>query len=160
MKTYRGVDVYIHFLDLGTSWGWVTSFTPRPLYPWERAPGNHYIGGWVYPRAALDDIEKSKFLTLPGLKLQHLGCPAHSQLLYQLHYPGSNLHKEIFKCYHESIFFSIMAFIIIHLKQITSQNHSWTEILYKFTSEVTITGRSKSRAHHTKQLYFAVTLIN
>jgi hypothetical protein len=27
-----------HLLDLGTSWRWVVSFTPRPLYPREKAP--------------------------------------------------------------------------------------------------------------------------
>jgi hypothetical protein len=27
---------------------------PRPLYPRERAPGTHWIGGWVGPRADLD----------------------------------------------------------------------------------------------------------
>jgi hypothetical protein len=27
-----------HLLDLGTSWRWVVSFTPRLLYTWERAP--------------------------------------------------------------------------------------------------------------------------
>jgi hypothetical protein len=27
-----------HFLDLGTSWRWVVSFTPRPLYPWGKSP--------------------------------------------------------------------------------------------------------------------------
>jgi hypothetical protein len=39
-------------------------FTPE-----ERAPGTHWIGGWVGPRAGLDDTEKRKFLTLPGLDL-------------------------------------------------------------------------------------------
>jgi hypothetical protein len=34
------------------------SFTPRPLYPRERAPSTHCIGGWVDPRAGLDDMEK------------------------------------------------------------------------------------------------------
>jgi hypothetical protein len=58
-----------HFLDLSISWRWVVSFTPRPLYPRERAPGTHWIGGWVGPRAGLDDMEKRKFLTLPGLEL-------------------------------------------------------------------------------------------
>jgi hypothetical protein len=29
-------------------------------------------------RAGLDDLEKRKFLTLPGLELQPLGCPAHN----------------------------------------------------------------------------------
>jgi hypothetical protein len=27
-----------HFLDLGTSWRWVVSFTPRPLYPQGNSP--------------------------------------------------------------------------------------------------------------------------
>jgi hypothetical protein len=36
----------------------------RPgLYtPGERAPGIHWIGGWVDTRAGLDDVEKRKFL--------------------------------------------------------------------------------------------------
>jgi hypothetical protein len=27
------------------------SFMPHPLYPMERAPGTHCVGGWVGPRA-------------------------------------------------------------------------------------------------------------
>jgi hypothetical protein len=53
----------------------VVSFTPRPPYPRERAPGTHCIGGLVDPRAGLDDMEKWKFLTLPGLELRPLGRP-------------------------------------------------------------------------------------
>jgi hypothetical protein len=49
----------------------------------------HWIGGWVGPRAGLDDVEKIKFLTLPGLELRSLGRPARSQSLYLLRYPGS-----------------------------------------------------------------------
>jgi hypothetical protein len=33
----------------------------------ERASGTRWIGGSVGPRAGLDDVEKRKFLTLPGL---------------------------------------------------------------------------------------------
>jgi hypothetical protein len=55
-----------HFLDLGASWRWAVSFTTRPLYPRGRAPGTHSIGGWVGPRAGVDDVEKRKFLTLRG----------------------------------------------------------------------------------------------
>jgi hypothetical protein len=51
-----------HFLDLGTSWRWVVSSTPLPLYPRERVPGTHFVGGWVDPRAGLDHMEKWKFL--------------------------------------------------------------------------------------------------
>jgi hypothetical protein len=64
MKVYGGSGcIDPHFLDLGTSWKWVVSFTPG-----ERAPGTHYIGGCVGPRAGLDDVEKKKFLALPGLE--------------------------------------------------------------------------------------------
>jgi hypothetical protein len=44
----------------------------------------------VGPRAGLDDAEKRKFLTLPGLELLFLGRPARSQSLYRLHHPGSS----------------------------------------------------------------------
>jgi hypothetical protein len=37
MKVYWGVEVYLHS-DLGTKWGWVVSFTPRPLYPQGKSP--------------------------------------------------------------------------------------------------------------------------
>jgi hypothetical protein len=73
-----------HFLDLGTSWRWVVSFTPRPLYP-------HWIGYWVNPRAGLDDLEKITFFILLGLELRPLDHPARSQSLYQLRYPGSHI---------------------------------------------------------------------
>jgi hypothetical protein len=43
----------------------------------------------VGPRTSLDDVEKGKFLTLPGLDLRPLGRPARSQSLYRLRYPGS-----------------------------------------------------------------------
>jgi hypothetical protein len=61
--------IYPHFLYLGTSWRWVVTFTPLSLYSRERATGTHFIGGWVDPRAGLDDMEKWKFFTLPGFEL-------------------------------------------------------------------------------------------
>jgi hypothetical protein len=78
-----------HFIDLGTSWRWVVNFTPRPLYSRGWYPGTHCIGGWVDPRASLDDMEKWKFLPLPGLEPRPLSRPARSQSLYRLRYPGS-----------------------------------------------------------------------
>jgi hypothetical protein len=60
----------------------VVSFTPRPLYPRGKSP--------KYPLdRSLDDVEKRKFLTLLRPELQPLGCPARSQSLYRLRYPGS-----------------------------------------------------------------------
>jgi hypothetical protein len=67
MKTYGGVDVQIHVFLNSALFG-VSSFTPRPLYP----PVPVRIGGWVCPRSDLDDVEKRKFLTLPGHELQPL----------------------------------------------------------------------------------------
>jgi hypothetical protein len=55
------------FLDLGTSWRCVVTFTLRPLYPRRKSPRIHWIGGCVDPRAGMDDVENRKFLPLPGL---------------------------------------------------------------------------------------------
>jgi hypothetical protein len=74
MKAYGWVDVQIHiFLTSALVTGeWSTS------RPGERAPGTHWIGGWVDLRAGLDDLEKRKFLTPPGLELRPLSRPARS----------------------------------------------------------------------------------
>jgi hypothetical protein len=45
----------------------------------------------VDPRAGLDDVEKRKLLTLPGLELRPLGRYPRSQSVYRLSYPRSNL---------------------------------------------------------------------
>jgi hypothetical protein len=61
MKAYGGVEVQLHaFLTSALDGGeWSASrsdrFTPR-----ERAPGTHWIGGWVGPRAVLDTVVKRK----------------------------------------------------------------------------------------------------
>jgi hypothetical protein len=31
--------------------------TPATIYPKERAPGTHWIEGWVGPRAGVDGVE-------------------------------------------------------------------------------------------------------
>jgi hypothetical protein len=46
------------------------------------------------PRTGLDDVEKRKFLTLPGLELRSLGLPARSQSLYRLRYPGFRVKRD------------------------------------------------------------------
>jgi hypothetical protein len=62
----------------------------------ERARDTHWVGGWVDPRAGVDDMEKRKFLILPGLKLRPLGRPARSQSLYRLRYPGSCYCRDVY----------------------------------------------------------------
>jgi hypothetical protein len=69
-------------------WRWVVSFTPLPLYPRGKIPGAHWIWGWVDPRVDLDDMEKWKFLTPPGLGLRPLGRPASR---YTDCYPGPHI---------------------------------------------------------------------
>jgi hypothetical protein len=65
MKTYRVVEVYIHvFLTSALVGGDWSSSRPGPFTPGERAPGTHWIGGWVGPRAGLDDVKKRKILSL------------------------------------------------------------------------------------------------
>jgi hypothetical protein len=54
MKAYGGVLTSALF---GGEWS--TSRRCR-FTPGERAPGTHWIGGWVDPRASLDDLEKRK----------------------------------------------------------------------------------------------------
>jgi hypothetical protein len=43
----------------------------------------------VDPGAGLDDVEKTKFFTVPGLELRPLGRPARSQSPSRLRYPSS-----------------------------------------------------------------------
>jgi hypothetical protein len=70
MKAYGGVDIYIHiFLTLALAGGEWSASRPGRFTPGERVPGTHCIRGWVNPRAGLDDMEKGKFFTLPGLKI-------------------------------------------------------------------------------------------
>jgi hypothetical protein len=62
---------------------------PCRFTPGERAPGSPWIGGWVDPRAGLDDMEKRKFVTLILLELRPLGILTRSQSLCLLRSPGS-----------------------------------------------------------------------
>jgi hypothetical protein len=92
MKTYWGVEIQLHaFLPSALDGGeWSASgtgcFTPR-----ERAPGTHWIGGSVGPRAGLDAVSKRKVLSpQPRFEPRPSNCPARSQSLYRLSYPGSS----------------------------------------------------------------------
>jgi hypothetical protein len=85
MKAYRVVDVLIHIsltsALVGCEWS--------ALRPGRFTPCTLWVGGWVGPRAGLDDVEKIKFLTLQRLELRPLGRPFRNQSLYRLRYPGS-----------------------------------------------------------------------
>jgi hypothetical protein len=62
MRTYGGVDLYIHvFLTSVLAAGeWSAS------RPGRFTPGTHLVG----PRVGLNDVEQRQFLTLPGLETQ------------------------------------------------------------------------------------------
>jgi hypothetical protein len=83
MKADEEVDVYVHICLTSTLVGgeWLATL-PCHFTRGKRTPSIHWIGGWVGPRAGLDDVERRKLLILPGLELQPLSCPAHSQSLY------------------------------------------------------------------------------
>jgi hypothetical protein len=69
MKVYEGMDVWVHVF-------WTSALTGSGQL--------HARADWVGPRVGLDEVEKRKFLTLPGLELRSLGRPARSQSLYRL----------------------------------------------------------------------------
>jgi hypothetical protein len=66
MKVHGGIDVQSHIFLTSALVGGEWSASRRGGFnPEESAPGTHWIGGWVDPRAGLGDVEK----TLPGLEL-------------------------------------------------------------------------------------------
>jgi hypothetical protein len=56
MKTQRGSRGVVILFSF--RWGWVVNATPRPLYLREGLD-TRFIGGWVGPRAGLDECGKS-----------------------------------------------------------------------------------------------------
>ena len=61
--------------------GCVINATPRPHYP-RQTPGTHCIGGWVGPRAGLDECGKSR----PPAGIRSPDQPARSESLSWLFY--------------------------------------------------------------------------
>jgi hypothetical protein len=84
----------------------------------------------VDPRAGLDDVEKRKFLTVPGLKLQPLGRPARRKSLYRLSHPDSILAK----------YQSIIVPIKFKTKSVFSSVYG--EPVWRWTGEITQALRS------------------
>jgi hypothetical protein len=90
MKAYGGsACIDPHFLDLGTNWRWVVSFTSRPLYPLGKSPRYPLDRRLDGPQSRSGQRGEEKFLPLPGLELRLLGRSDSSQSLYRLRYPGS-----------------------------------------------------------------------
>jgi hypothetical protein len=59
MKLYGDADVQAHvFLNSALLVGEWSASRPGRFIPGERAPGTHWVGGWVGSRGGLDDMEK------------------------------------------------------------------------------------------------------
>jgi hypothetical protein len=56
MKTHAGVELS------------GLNFTPRPLYPWEGAPGAHWVGCWVGFRAGFVTGLQKTISPIPGVQ--------------------------------------------------------------------------------------------
>jgi hypothetical protein len=85
----RGLDVYIHVFLTSALVGELSASRTGRFILGEGAPGAPWTGGWVGPRADLDDMEKLKFLILLGLVLRPLDRLTQSQLIYRLRYRSS-----------------------------------------------------------------------
>jgi hypothetical protein len=57
MKAYGGAEVQFHaFLTSVLDWSEYSASLPGHFTPREKAPGTHWIGGWVGSRAGLDAV--------------------------------------------------------------------------------------------------------
>jgi hypothetical protein len=77
----------VPFLTLALDGGEWSASRPGRFTAGETEPVNHWIGGWVGPRASLDTVEYRK-IPCPCRK-SNPSRPAHSPSLYRLRYPGS-----------------------------------------------------------------------
>jgi hypothetical protein len=97
---WRHMEEWMHrsrIICLGTSWEWVVSFTPRPLYSLEKSLRYFLDRTLCGSQSRSGRRGGEKILTLQGLKLRSLCRPARSQSLWQLSYPvkDSNLYSDI-----------------------------------------------------------------
>lgn len=67
-------------VNLGAKWTWMVILNRG------RAPGAHWIRGWVDPRASFDAVEK-KWIFFPATELWFFGHPARGPSLYWMSYP-------------------------------------------------------------------------
>jgi hypothetical protein len=87
-----------HLLDLGTSWRWVISFTPRLLYYRGKSPLYPLNRRRVESKYLSGQHEEEKIFGYAENRTLSLGRPARSQSVYRLRYPGSRkLHRGVTK---------------------------------------------------------------
>jgi hypothetical protein len=85
-----GVEVYRHAFLTSALEGELSASCPSRCTGEERAPGTHWIGGWVSPRAGYGGgVEEKNSQPLPEIEPPNSDSPARSQSLYRFSYPGS-----------------------------------------------------------------------
>jgi hypothetical protein len=65
MEEWGTTPPFITFALDGGEW---SGLRPCRFTPGERAPGTHWIGGWMGPRFGLDAVEKRQILPLTGIE--------------------------------------------------------------------------------------------
>jgi hypothetical protein len=83
----------------------------------------------VEPRAGLDDVEKRKFLTLPGIELLPLGRPTCTQSLYRLHSSGSLLFENKKEMLPHTAIFDKPVFAVFSRISVKQRTHILVEIV-------------------------------
>jgi hypothetical protein len=69
MKTYRGMEVYLHaFLTLALDGDEWSDSRPGRFKPGEITSGARWVGGWVGLRIGLDAVVKRKTCLLLGIE--------------------------------------------------------------------------------------------
>jgi hypothetical protein len=58
------------FLTSALDGGEWSASPPSRFTPGQRAPGTHWMGGWVGHRTDLESVEKRKVMPLPGIEPQ------------------------------------------------------------------------------------------
>jgi hypothetical protein len=151
------VEVQIHtFFDLGTTWRWVVSFTPRSLYtqrksPWYRL--DRRLGG---PQSRSErGVEEKNSQPLPVLEPRSFDHPARSQSLYQLSYSDYLLIST-------AIVKDSFIFILLPLPSsyLVLFEHCTTSTILRLWTQVTLGNTSQLRYHYkgtsARNIYWVV----
>jgi hypothetical protein len=93
----------------------LSASSPGHFTPGEIARRSQWIEGWVGPRTGLDDVEKRKILTLPGLEICPLARPPRSQSLYRLRYPDLKISHVYVLITFSALFLSLFPLFFLHI---------------------------------------------
>jgi hypothetical protein len=106
---------------------------PAALYPGERAPGTHWIGDWVGPRAVLDAGARGKILC--PCRGSNPDRPARSQTIYCLSYSSVRWKVKLGNSCHNSDMTEVVSVTNSGRIRVLSLLTYWTkEMLHAFLS--------------------------